>query len=211
MRINVERILDYVWSAQPRGASNAQIRIGAGVKSHAQVYVLTQDLQRSGKIQARQSEREWIFFLNESPEELLQSLGKVAPHTPAPSFTEKDFEDLAQQVFSQRLSVPLTQGEVPGIPKSFALVSPNGEVVGDAKLYAFAGAYHLPLAKFSTIAEIVWLLEKVPAKRKLLVFGNDIEIPQMWLARYGSLRGSVEFYFLTEDGVIIDLTSIAPP
>jgi len=55
----------------------------------------------------------------------------------------------------------------------------------------------IPPAKFSGIAEYVWLLEKLPKKkRKFLAFGNDIRVPKEWLKRYGDLISEINFYFV---------------
>jgi hypothetical protein len=63
----------------------------------------------------------------------------------------------------------------------------------------------LPPAKLSIIAERIWLLEKTQASCKFLVFGNEMEVPNRWLARYGHLRGEMVFYFLTDEGKIFNL------
>ena len=202
MKTNVERVLDYLWSAGPQGATNAQIRDATGVEPHQQVYMITQELKRKNKIKSRREGREWVFFIGDTPDELLQSPGRAAPSTPLPKLNAAQFEDLARQVFSQRFGVPLRSGQVAGVPKLFDLVSPDGDIVGDAKYYTLVGGQHLPPAKFSIIAEHVWLLEKTQARSKFLVFGNDIDVPKRWLARYGHLRGDVAFYFLTDEGVI---------
>ena len=202
MKTNVERVLDYLWSAGPQGATNAQIREATGVEPHQQVYMITQELKRKGRIASRRDGHEWVFFIGESPDRLLQSPGRAAPSTPLPKLNAAQFEDLARQVFSQRFGVPLRSGQVAGVPKLFDLVSPDGDIVGDAKYYTLVGGQHLPPAKFSIIAEHVWLLEKTQARSKFLVFGNDLEVPKRWLSRYGHLRGDVAIYFLTDEGVI---------
>jgi hypothetical protein len=38
------------------------------------------------------------------------------------------------------------------------------------------------------------------APTQFLVFGHDRGVPQRWLERHGSLAGSVQFYFLSDDG-----------
>lgn len=205
MKTNVERVLDYLWSVGPQGATNAQIREATGIEPHQQVYMITQDLKFKGKIESRRLGREWVFFVGESPDKLLQSPGRAAPSTPLPKLNAAQFEDLARQVFSQRFGAPLQPGQVKGVPKLFDLVSPDGDIVGDAKYYTLVNGQHLPPAKFSIIAEHVWLLEKTQATQKILVFGNDIEVPKRWLARYGHLRGDVAFYFLTDEGDILEL------
>ncbi len=58
----------------------------------------------------------------------------------------------------------------------------------------------MPPAKFMEIAGHMWLLEHLPARRKFLVFGNQREVPETWLNKYGKLVKTVEFYFLSDDG-----------
>lgn len=205
MKTNIERVLDYLWSAGPQGATNAQIRDATGIEPHQQVYMITQELKRKDRIVSRRDGHEWLFFINESTEGLLQSPGQAAASSPLPRLNATQFEDLARQVFSQRFDAPLHSGQVAGVLKLFDLVSPDSTIVGDAKYYALVGGQHLPLAKFSIITEHVWLLEKTQVKCKFLVFGNDIEVPKRWLARYGHLRGEVVFYFLTDEGEVVPL------
>jgi hypothetical protein len=205
MKTNIERVLDYLWSAGPQGATNAQIREATGIEPHQQVYMITQELKRKGKVASRRDGYEWVFFVGESPDRLLQSPGRAAPSTSLPKLNAAQFEDLARQVLSQRFGAPLRPRQVAGVPKLFDLVSPDGNIIGDAKYYTMVNGQHLPPAKFSIIAEHVWLLEKTQAYHKVLVFGNDIEVPKRWLARYGHLRGDVAFYFLTDEGKIIEL------
>jgi len=46
----------------------------------------------------------------------------------------------------------------------------------------------------------VWLLEKTGAPATFLVFGNDRDVPTLWLERFGNLVPAVAFYFLSDDG-----------
>jgi len=57
---------------------------------------------------------------------------------------------------------------VPGIRKQFDYVSADAQVVGDAKYSTLVGGERLPPAKFATIAEHVWLLEKTNAPMQFL-------------------------------------------
>jgi hypothetical protein len=75
-------------------------------------------------------------------------------------------------------------------------------MVGDAKYFTLVGGTGLPPAKFSIIAEHVWLLEKTPANVRFLIFGNDREVPVRWLAKYGPLSQCVTFFFLHSDGTL---------
>lgn len=209
MKTNVERVMDYLWSVGPRGATNAQIRDATGIEPHQQVYMITQELKRKGRIASRRDGREWLFSLSESAGDLLQSPGQAAPGTPLPRLTAAQFENLSRDVFGQRFGAPLSPRQIPGVPKLFDLVSPDGKIVGDAKYYTLVEGQRLPPAKFSIIAEHVWLLEKTQARCKFLVFGNDIEVPKRWLARYGHLRRKVDFFFLSDEGEVHILDRIS--
>jgi hypothetical protein len=88
------------------------------------------------------------------------------------------------------------------VPKEFDMVSPDGDIVGDAKYFTLVRGQRLPPAKFSVITEHVWLLERTGAPTTFLVFGNDRQVPELWLQRYGSLVSSVAFYFLSDDGTL---------
>jgi hypothetical protein len=116
------------------------------------------------------------------------------------------FESLAGRALSQKYGQPLGKGKMPGVPKEFDFVSPDGSVVGDAKFYTLVGGTRPPPAKFSVIAEHVWLLEKTRAPHKFLVCGNDRRVPELWLARHGSLVGDVAFYFFSEGDELVALT-----
>lgn len=204
-RTNKERILDYLWSIAPDYATNSQIRKATGIKSHQQVYLLTQRLIGTGWIQGEQRGREWVFWANESFAVQLTSPGRasqVARSGAHETLSPRAFEELARSVMSVHLGVPLVAGQVPGVPKEFDMVSPDGKIVGDAKYYTLVRGQRLPPAKFSVIAEHVWLLEKTNAPATFLVFGNDRQVPELWLKRYGDLVPGVTFYFLTDDGVL---------
>lgn len=109
---------------------------------------------------------------------------------------------------SAYFGVPLAPRQVSGVPKEFDLISPDGNIIGDAKYFTLVQGQRLPPAKFSVIAEHVWLLEKTRASVKFLVFGNQREVPQLWLKRYGSLVSAVDFYFLSEYGELELLTDV---
>jgi hypothetical protein len=108
------------------------------------------------------------------------------------------FEMLARKILSDYFKVTLTKGKISNIPKDFDMVSPDGKIVGDAKYLTMVRGKSLPPAKFSMIAEHVWLLEKAPAIHRFLVFGNDRRVPIEWIKRYGHLVEKVTFFFLDE-------------
>ncbi len=114
--------------------------------------------------------------------------------------TPFEFEALAREVLSERFGTDLSTGKVAGIPKKFDFVSEDCRIVGDAKYFTLVRGERLPPAKFSVIAEYVWLLEKTDASYTFLVFGNDRRVPALWLEKYGRLIRSITFFFLGEDG-----------
>ena len=85
--------------------------------------------------------------------------------------------------------------------------SPDKDIVSDAKYFTLLLGQRLPPAKFSIIAERVWLLEKTTALTKFLTFGNDRQAPPLWLGRYGHLVSDVSFFFLTDDGELEQLNT----
>jgi hypothetical protein len=124
----------------------------------------------------------------------------------------KEFELLACDAMSTRFGVPLAPGSVPGVPKLFDMVSSDRRIVGDAKYLTLVGGKRTPPAKLSMIAEHVWLLEKAPAERTFLVFGNQIAVPQLWLEKYGLLvPEGMGFFFLHDSGRVEELPKRQPP
>jgi len=207
-----ERILDYLWSIAPEKATNSQIRANTGICSHQQVYLLTQELRHRSYVQGEQRGSEWVFWSDESFAAQFASPGSASPGeiiAEAGQLTSQTFEQLAQQKMSDHFEVSLVPGEVPGVPKKFDLVSLDKSIVGDAKYFTLVHGQRLPPAKFSVIAEHVWLLEKTSARIKFLVFGNDRHVPELWLKRYGKLVSGVAFYFLENDGTLELLTEDA--
>jgi len=97
---------------------------------------------------------------------------------------------------SRYFGVELKERSMKDHPKTFDLVSEDGSIVGDAKYLTMVRGERIPPAKFMEISGHVWMLEKVDAERKFLVFGNDIRVPKEWLKRYGELVEGVEFFFI---------------
>lgn len=114
--------------------------------------------------------------------------------------TPKAFEKFARSHMSTLFKRELRPRKKKGWPKLFDLVSDDYQIIGDAKYMSMVKGKRLPPAKFSVIAEHVWMLEKIDATKKFLVFGNDKRVPEEWLKRYGKFAKSVKFYFLTEEG-----------
>lgn len=199
-----ERILDYLWLVAPDGATNSEIAGRLGIRSHQTVYMVTQDLLGRRLLRAERHGHTWVFSAVEDPSDVAPDpvSAQFAPGAGADSAKPgpRAFEALARRVMSRHYGVLLARGSVSGVRKEFDLVSPDRQVVGDAKYYTLVRGLALPPAKFSVIAEHVWLLEKTGAPITFLVFGNDRDVPLRWLERYGDLAGGVGFYFLGDDG-----------
>lgn len=112
----------------------------------------------------------------------------------------REFEEFARKIMSQYFGVQFKERNLSGFPKKFDMVSANEDIVGDAKFLTLVHRKSLPPAKFMEIAGHVWLLEKVNAKRRFLVFGNQKRVPEWWLEKYGNLVHNVEFYFIGNGG-----------
>jgi hypothetical protein len=201
---NSDRVLAYLQSIFPGEATNAEIKTATGIQPHQQVFQITKRLMLAGKIRGRRLGNQWGFSaLNKSSAvdhvTITPSAGQHGTLTPA------RFEALARTMMSQYYKVDLKPDMVPGVPKLFDLVSDDHSIVGDAKYYKRVGGVRLPPAKFATIAEYVWLLEKTHASEQFLVFGNDRKVPEMWLSKYRHLCSNVRFYFLTDDGQLSEL------
>jgi hypothetical protein len=117
----------------------------------------------------------------------------------------QEFEVHARFYMSEHFGVNLIECKLAGMPKRFDLVSEDSTVVGDAKYLTLVGGVKLPPAKFMEIAGHVWLLERTPANRRFLVFGNQKRVVEWWLEKYGSFVETVEFYFLSESGQLEQL------
>ncbi len=112
----------------------------------------------------------------------------------------KEFQDYAGQIMSKHFSTSFSERNPPGFPKKFDFVSNDGRIVGDAKYLTLVRGERLPPAKFMEIAGHIWLLERVEAYKRFLVFGNQRRVAEWWLEKYGHLTSDVEFFFLDDDG-----------
>lgn len=112
----------------------------------------------------------------------------------------REFEEMARRIMSKYFGVRLAEKKPKGFPKKFDMVSPDGDIIGDAKFLTLVHRKKFPPAKMMEISGHVWLLEKVDAKIRFLVFGNQHRVPEMWLEKYGILVQNVEFYFINARG-----------
>ena len=114
----------------------------------------------------------------------------------------KEFEDLARKTMSQYFGARLIEKNPKGYPKRFDMVSSDESIVGDAKYLTLVHRERFPPAKMMEIAGHVWLLERVEAKTRFLVFGNQSGVPEKWLEKYGNLVQTVDFYFIDANGKV---------
>jgi len=199
-----EMVLKYLQSIYPDDATNSDIVLATGIEPHPQVFQKTADLRKEGKIAGRQVGKVWHF--QAIPGKKLSNLESHETLTKSPNeISPKEFEDFARKIFSGYFETQLIKTNIPDIDKNWDFLSEDGSVVGDAKYYTLVQRKKKPPAKFSIIAEHVWLLEKTKAEKKFLVFGNQIEVPRLWLEKYGNLVKDVQFYFLDNHGEITRL------
>jgi hypothetical protein len=95
--------------------------------------------------------------------------------------TPRGFESFARERMSKFFGTSLAEGKVAGCPKKWDFVSEDELIVGDAKFLTLVDRSRFPPAKMMEIAGHVWLLETVKNARPFLVFGNQIEVPRLWL------------------------------
>ena len=149
-----ERVLDYLWSIAPNGATNGELARSLGIRSHQTVYMLTRQLLHQGRIRGELSGTIWVFHVAEEPSTTLGS----GPAWTKDTASAAQFEVLGRRVLSEHYAAHLAPGSVPGVAKLFDFVSPDRRIVGAAKYFSLVGGVGLPAAKFSIIAEHVWLL-----------------------------------------------------
>jgi hypothetical protein len=124
-------------------------------------------------------------------EELFEEIANRKPKA------DEIFEGKVRKTFSDFFGVELKKRKVPSVPKVFDMVSSDHTIVGDAKYWNWKPNRQ---GQSATITEYVWLLEKVVAKEKFLVFGKDRKFPSKWLEKYNNLIKDIKFYFMDNDG-----------
>ncbi len=63
----VQRVLDFLWSIAPDGATNDLLPRRLGIRSQQTVYMLTQQLMATGRIHGERSGATWVFHAAEGP------------------------------------------------------------------------------------------------------------------------------------------------
>ncbi|MEI6519887.1 MAG: hypothetical protein WCO98_07605 [bacterium] len=199
-KTNKERVLDYLWQIAPEKATNKQIAKDAGLVSHQVAYMLTQELLRNRQIIGERGNGNWLFTVN--PATSLKTPHGDMRLTASGSvfYDPKRLKASIEKELGNKTKCKKWGGTVPGFPKDFDFVSEDGTIVADIAQISMVSGEKLMLAKFSMVSEMVWLIEKAPAERRILIFTGDTEeLPTNWLKRLGSLT-AVEFFFIDEFG-----------
>ena len=75
--------------------------------------------------------------------------------------------------------------KINGKAKKFDFVDLENNIVGDSKYYSFTKTGKRPSAKFSTLNEYVWLLQKLPPNwSKFVVIGKDETLVKKYVNEY---------------------------
>jgi hypothetical protein len=114
-------------------------------------------------------------------------------------FRPQDWAAFVRDTVSKYFGTPLNPGKKEKWPKLFDYVSKDYAIVGDAKYYSMTRGKFVPSMKLSVISAHVWMLEKIEAPTKFLLFGNDRRVPNEWWKRYGRFNDTVDFYFYEEN------------
>ncbi len=119
---------------------------------------------------------------------------------PEEGLVRKDFAERAREVMNEFYGRSLKPQKIGGT-KIWDFVSPDGMVVGDARW--FSGS--VPAAR-AFISEAVWLLEKVGAVQKFIVFGGEADVPRQWLELWATLcPEDVALFYLDNKGELHEL------
>jgi hypothetical protein len=197
-----ERILAFLSSLSPKSAAISVIQEGAGIEGRYEVYRIAKELLKEGEIHGVKGDRGWSFWIGE-PDTFPEPV--PTPRRRRRGLGPRRFEALAREIMGEHFQAKLEKGYVGQVHKEFDFVAPYQRVVGDALYFRRPRGTRWAPAKAGIIAERVWMLEKTGAPNTFLVFGNDRNLPEMWLERYGNLVYGVKFYFLSDDGELEEL------
>ncbi len=86
--------------------------------------------------------------------------------------------------------------KINGKAKKFDFVDGKNAIVGDCKYYSFTKTGKRPSAKFSTLNEYIWLLQKLPETwKRFIVIGKDESLVRKYVREYLPWLGGVTIYF----------------
>lgn len=110
----------------------------------------------------------------------------------------KKFEEQARLATQKKFGVQLPSEKVNihGKWKNFDLVNMRGRYVGDVKHYSYTQTGRRPSAKFSTLNEYVWILQKLGKRfTKFLVIGEDEQLVRKYVSEFKPWLKDVSIYF----------------
>jgi len=86
--------------------------------------------------------------------------------------------------------------KIQGKIKKFDFVDLGNNIVGDSKYYSFTKAGNRPSAKFSTLNEYIWLLQKLPPSwKKFIVIGTDESLAKKYVKEFAPWLDDVAIFF----------------
>jgi hypothetical protein len=119
---------------------------------------------------------------------------------PEEALLRKDFAERAREVMVEFYGRALKPRKIGGT-KVWDFVSNDGMVVGDARWFGQS----VPAAR-AFISEAVWLLEKVGAVQKFIVFGGEVSVPRQWLELWATLcPEDIALFYLDNKGELHEL------
>jgi len=188
--------------------------VGNNSKEHEKVAEACRELLRAGQIRRFKHEERMVNgarktqFLalrrREKKDEsgsAIEKRGAVEVTVrPEEGLARKDFSDRAREVMNEFFGRPLKPRKIGGT-KIWDYVSPDGMIVGDARWFGNS----IPAAR-AFVSEAVWLLEKVGAVQKFIVFGGESEVPRQWLELWSTLcPEDVALFYLDSKGELHEL------
>ncbi len=194
----------------------AALNAGSTVKEREAVAEACRELLRAGEIRrfkhegrmvngARQSEKLALRpkgkERREEDAQAIEKRGVVEVTTrPEEALARKDFSESAREVMVEFYGRTLKPKKIGGT-KIWDYVSADGMVVGDARWFGQS----VPAAR-AFISEAVWLLEKVGAVQKFVVFGGETEVPRQWLELWSTLcPEDIALFYLDSKGELHEL------
>ena len=126
-------------------------------------------------------------------------------HTPASNWQK--FENMARNAIEGEIGCILNGGKISitGKIKRFDLLNADKRIVGDIKHYSMTAGGNNPSAKFSTLNEYAWLMQRLEQYqkqkwRKIFVIGEDPTVVKIYASTYGAWLDDIEIYFCDAKG-----------
>lgn len=202
---NVEKVFDYLQRNAPNSFSNADLVNRTGVRPHNQVFQITRRLMEEGRIRGRLFGKDWLFWCENHQTSPRAAPPSTPAQTPTEDAAEQDFLRLARWALSRFFGTALREPSDGSVASAFPMTSEDGQIVCDA-LHLTIDSKVVPPTSLALLSERVWLLEKVPASKRVLALGGQRRIPVAWLERHGHRVQGVELLFIANDGSLTKLS-----